>query len=51
MTFQLVAVIVTLVLHTGALFYWGGGIRQMLKEHDRRIEKAEQRIDRLMEDA
>lgn len=26
---------------TGALFYWGGSVRQMLKDHDRRIEVLE----------
>lgn len=38
----LVALVVTLVVHTGALFYWGGGVRQMLKEHERRITRLEE---------
>lgn len=40
------ALIVTLTLHTGALFYWGGGIRQMLKDHDGRIRRLEGAEDR-----
>jgi len=36
-----VALIVTLLVQTGALFYWGGGVRQMLRDHERRITKLE----------
>jgi len=32
----------TLMLHTGALFYWGGSVRQMLREHERRITRLEE---------
>lgn len=31
------ALIVTLLAHTAALFYWGGGVRQILRDHERRI--------------
>lgn len=33
----LAALIVTLLAHTAALFYWGGGVRQILRDHERRI--------------
>jgi hypothetical protein len=35
------ALMVMLVLNTGALFYWGGAVRQMLKDHERRITRLE----------
>lgn len=35
------ALIMTLIINTAALFYWGGGVRQVLKEHERRIGKLE----------
>ncbi|HEY6177380.1 MAG TPA: hypothetical protein VIX73_23145 [Kofleriaceae bacterium] len=41
MTVAAVAAVVTLVVNTGALFYWGGGVRQILREHERRITKLE----------
>jgi hypothetical protein len=34
--------IATLIVHTGALFYWGGAVRQMLRDHDRRITNLEE---------
>ena len=33
---------VTLVVHTSALFYWGGSVRQMLRDHERRIGRLEE---------
>lgn len=36
------AVIVTVLSQTAALFYWGGGIRQMLRDHERRIARLEE---------
>ncbi len=41
MNLGLAAIIVTLVVHTGALFYWGGSVRQMLRDHERRIGNLE----------
>lgn len=38
------ALFVALVVHTGALFYWGGSVRQMLREHERRLGLLEQRV-------
>ncbi len=38
----LVALGVTLILNTGALFYWGGSVRQMLRDHERRITRLEE---------
>ena len=35
------ALIVSLLVHTGALFYWGGSIKQMLRDHERRLNKLE----------
>lgn len=35
------ALVVTLVLHTSALFYWGGRVSQMLRDHDRRLTTLE----------
>lgn len=40
----LAVVVVTLLVHTGALFYWGGGVRQILRDHERRISKTEQQL-------
>lgn len=37
------AVIVALLVHTGALFYWGGAVRQMLRDHERRLAQLEER--------
>jgi hypothetical protein len=35
------ALLLALLAHTGALFYWGGGVRQMLRDHERRLGKLE----------
>jgi hypothetical protein len=32
-----------LVVQTGALFYWAGTVRQMLRDHERRITLLEDR--------
>ena len=37
----LAALVVTLVVHTSALFYWGGRVSQMLRDHDRRLTTLE----------
>ncbi len=37
----LVAVGSLILAQTGALFYWGGGVRQMLRDHERRISHLE----------
>lgn len=34
--------IATLLTHTGALFYWGGSVRQLLRDHERRITRLEE---------
>lgn len=34
--------VATLLAHTGALFYWGGSVRQLLRDHDRRITRLEE---------
>lgn len=39
MSHETAALIFALLLQTGAMFYWGGGVRQMLRELDRRITK------------
>ena len=39
-----VGLVVALIIHTGALFYWGGSVRQMLSDHDRRIMDLERRV-------
>lgn len=31
----------TFLLHTSALFYWGGRVTQMLRDHERRISRME----------
>ena len=36
-----IGVILALVAQTGALFFWGGRVHQMLKDHSRRIGKLE----------
>jgi len=33
--------ILVLVVHTGALFYWGGTITRAIKDHDRRLSDLE----------
>lgn len=33
--------VLLLLIQTGGLFYWGGGIRQILKDHERRIGEGE----------
>jgi len=38
------ALILTLLVHTGALFYWGGTVKQMLRDHDKKIEDLERRV-------
>ena len=40
----IVALIITLLSHTAALFYWGGKIAQMLRDHERRLEDQDRRI-------
>lgn len=37
--------ILVLVLHTGALFYWGGSITRAMKDHDQRIGRLEKNAD------
>ena len=37
--------LVALVCQTGALFYWGGEVRQMLRDHDRRLTSLEEARD------
>lgn len=36
------ALALTLFIHTSALFYWGGSIRQMLRDHERRLSNLEE---------
>lgn len=33
--------LIILLAQTGAMFYWGGSVRQMLRDHERRITKLE----------
>ena len=33
--------ILVLVIHTGALFYWGGSVTRAIKDHDRRLSDLE----------
>lgn len=33
--------VLTLMVHTGALLFWGGKISQMLRDHERRIVRLE----------
>ena len=35
------ALIMTLVINTAALFFWGGKTAQMLRDHDRRLQMLE----------
>lgn len=39
----LASVGLTLLVHTAALFYWGGAVRQIIREHERRIAALESR--------
>jgi hypothetical protein len=41
MTNQEAMWLLAIIVQTGALFYWGGSVRQMLKDHERRISKLE----------
>jgi len=34
--------VAALLAQTGALFYWGGQVRQMLRDHERRISNLEE---------
>lgn len=36
-----VALVLALVVNSGALFYWGGSMRQMMRDHERRITNLE----------
>lgn len=36
-------VILALFLQAAAVFYWGGQVKQTLSDHDRRIERLEDR--------
>jgi len=36
-----IVAVVTVVAHTGALFYWGGSLTTKVKELDRRVTKIE----------
>lgn len=38
------SMVITLLLHTAALFYWGGAIRQMISDHERRITLLEEKV-------
>jgi hypothetical protein len=35
------AALVAVIGQTGALFYWGGALHQMLKDHERRLSRLE----------
>lgn len=37
----LIALVLTLMVHTGALLFWGGKVTQMMKDHERRIVRLE----------
>ena len=37
-----IAIVLGLVVQTGALSYWAGQVRQILKDHERRIESLEE---------
>lgn len=39
--FATVGLGITLVVNTSALFYWGGAVKQMLRDHDVRIKRLE----------
>jgi hypothetical protein len=43
-----ITALVAILVHTGALFYWGGAVKQMLRDHERRLGKLEYReaVDR-----
>jgi len=46
-TVAVVVGVMALVAQTGAFFYWGGQVRQMLREHERRISDSERRLSNL----
>jgi hypothetical protein len=41
-----VGVLLGLLAQTGALFYWGGGVRQLLRDHERRLNALDRRVHR-----
>lgn len=41
------ALVAALLIQTGALFYWGGTISRAVKEHDRRLDRHEERLHAL----
>lgn len=45
-TDQWLSILAFLLIHTGALLYWGGKASQLLKEHDRRIRDLEKVTER-----
>lgn len=49
MTAAQLVVMSALLAQTGALFFWGGRITQMLKEHERRITTLELTVERRRE--
>jgi hypothetical protein len=36
---------VALLIQAGAVIFWGGKIQQIMKDHDRRISKTEERVE------
>ena len=41
----LVVVVAALLAQTGMLFYWGGSLTTLVKEHERRLNKIEKKLD------
>lgn len=39
--------LMAIVVQTGALFFWGGRVHQLLKEHQDRLNNQRERIERL----
>ncbi len=41
----LVVFVVAVTAQTGMLFYWGGSLSTLVKEHEKRLNKIEDRLD------
>ncbi len=44
MSLEQFAVLVALVVQTGALFWWGGGLNSTVKRHDEQLLDHEERL-------
>lgn len=41
---SITALVIALLLNSGGMFYWGGAVRTMLREQDRRILNLEKKV-------